>query len=79
MRTSSPQICVKAVNLLEKESSYKAKQYIDNQAYNAGVMFYVQGWYEDAYKYWKKASKLGHRKAGNNLQILCKENPWLCR
>lgn len=76
--------CLNAIKSIENGKSLepfsKNKQkYLAESYLNAGVLYHYSGNKLNAYKYYMKAAKLGDLRAQKNLDILCKESPWVCK
>ena len=77
--SSNPEVCLKALNILQTEYP-NAKAQIASILLNTGVLYkYSDKNYLKAYQYYMKAAKLGSTQAQINLDILCKEHPWACK
>ncbi len=75
---------------LVEQSFSKAKEWYEKAAvnsveaqYNLGTMYQnaigVEQDYKKALEYYKKAAALGHTEAKENIEIICEENPSLCK
>ena len=76
--TANPNICLKAISLMEKNGTFSKKDF--GSAYlDVGVIYDETGDDLNGYKYYMKAAKLGNLNAQKNLNIMCKESPWACK
>jgi len=79
---SDVNICLKAIELIQKDITKVAKDDLSINIGNAGLIYDESGDKLNGYKYYMKAAKLGGRggiQAQKNLNIMCKESPWACK
>ena len=79
-KTANIDICLKVMKAEEQTSKYS--HYRGDLPYvyvNVAILYASQGQPSKAYKYFKKAEKLGNPHATNGLNILCRKSPWACK
>ena len=78
-------VCLKAIQYIKQGKdlgfvSSQRKKYLATAYLKAGVLYHVsEKDYIKAYEFYMKAAKLGDKYAQNNLDILCKQHPWVCK
>ena len=78
-------VCLKAIHYIKQGKdlgfvSSQRKKYLATAYLKAGVLYHVsEKDYIKAYEFYMKAAKLGDKYAQNNLDILCKQHPWVCK
>ena len=80
--TSSVTVCLKAIEI-QKNTNFKHDNMLANNYLNAGYLYEKSEHnYIKAYEYYMKAANVGGENglnAQNNLNIMCKKNPWACK
>ena len=79
IRNGDVNVCIKALKLVSKDYPHE-KEIRSLLMVKIGVLYYFsEKNYVKAYEYNMKAAKLGNTQAKSNLDIICREQSWVCK